>query len=530
MLTGVVNSLLWVKGDGETMKSAFRRWVVILATCYATAFAGPLSAAEFPNVVLIYIDDLGYGDVGCYGATSVQTPHIDRIANEGCRFTDGHSSAATCTPSRYSLLTGEYAWRHKGTGIAPGDATAIIKPGRVTLASMLQSAGYRSAVVGKWHLGLGEDTIDWNKPITPGPLDIGFDECFLIPATGDRVPCVYVRNRNVAGLDPNDPITVSFKGPLDDEPTGASNPELLKLAWDHGHNATIVNGISRIGFMKGGRKARWVDEDMADTITQEAVSFIDRHMATHHQQPFFLFFSTHDIHVPRIPHPRFAGKTPMGSRGDAIAQMDACVGKILQTLDQHTLNDNTLLIFTSDNGPVLNDGYRDQAADRISDHRPSGPFRGGKYSAYEGGTRVPFLMRWPLHIPAGSTSDALVCQIDFLASLAALTGEVLPDNSAPDSLNTLPAFLGQSRHGREHLVEQAGALALRREQWKLIEASKGPALHKQVNIESGNAPGVQLYDLRSDPGELNNVAAENQECVVDMAKLLSRIRETGASR
>ena len=290
MLTGVVNSLLWVKGDGETMKSAFRRWVVILATCYATAFAGPLSAAEFPNVVLIYIDDLGYGDVGCYGATSVQTPHIDRIANEGCRFTDGHSSAATCTPSRYSLLTGEYAWRHKGTGIAPGDATAIIKPGRVTLASMLQSAGYRSAVVGKWHLGLGEDTIDWNKPITPGPLDIGFDECFLIPATGDRVPCVYVRNRNVAGLDPNDPITVSFKGPLDDEPTGASNPELLKLAWDHGHDATIVNGISRIGFMKGGRKARWVDEDMADTITQEAVSFIDRHVATHHQQPFFLFF------------------------------------------------------------------------------------------------------------------------------------------------------------------------------------------------------------------------------------------------
>ncbi len=512
------------------MESRFRSLMIVFCSCVVMCSSNDLSAAEFPNVVLIYIDDLGYGDVGCYGAKSVQTPNVDRIASEGCRFTDGHSSAATCTPSRYSLLTGEYAWRHKGTGIAPGDATAIIKPGRITLASTLKSAGYRSSVVGKWHLGLGEETIDWNKPIAPGPLEIGFDECFLIPATGDRVPCVYVRNRNVVGLDPNDPITVSFKGPLDDEPTGASNPELLKMAWDHGHNSTIVNGISRIGFMKGGTKARWVDEDMADTITKEAVSFIDRHVATHHQQPFFLFFSTHDIHVPRVPHPRFAGKTPMGPRGDAIAQMDACVGEILKALDQHALNDNTLVIFTSDNGPVLNDGYRDDAVDKIGNHKPAGQFRGGKYSAFEGGTRVPFLLRWPKHIAAGSTSEALVSQIDILASLAALSGEVLPEGAAPDSLNTLPAFLGQSRYGREHLVEQAGTLAIRKGQWKLMEAGKGAALNQQVNIETGNAPSVQLYDLQSDPGEQKNVAVENQECTLELAALLNRIRESGTPK
>lgn len=498
-----------------------------VASCFwlSMCIIGNVSGAETPNVVLIYIDDLGYGDVSCYGARDVQTPNIDRIASEGCRFTDGHSSAATCTPSRYSLLTGEYAWRRKGTGIAPGDATAIIKPGTTTLASVLNSARYRSAVVGKWHLGLGDEEIDWNKPIAPGPLEIGFDECFLIPATGDRVPCVYVRNHDVVGLDPNDPITVSFKGPLDDEPTGLSHPELLKMGWAHGHNSSIVNGISRIGFMKGGKSARWVDEDMADTITREAVSFIDRHVATHNSQPFFLFFSTHDIHVPRVPHPRFAGKTAMGPRGDAIAQMDACVGEILKTLDQHDLNENTLVIFTSDNGPVLNDGYNDAAAEKIGDHKAAGPFRGGKYSAFEGGTRVPFLMRWPKHISAGSTSEALVSQIDLLASMASLTGEVLPENAAPDSLNTLPAFLGQSRHGRDHLVEQANTLAIRKGQWKLIEANKGAALNKQVNIETGNSPNVQLFDLQSDPAELHNVAATNKECVVELASLLNRIRE-----
>lgn len=505
------------------------RWVIWML-CVVLLGLSSVQSADLPNIVLIYVDDLGYGDTSCYGATMVSTPNIDRIAQEGCRFTDGHSSAATCTPSRYSLLTGEYAWRQKGTGVASGDANAIIKPGRVTVASMLKQAGYRSAAIGKWHLGLGDGPIDWNKPISPGPLEIGFDESFVIPATGDRVPCVYVANHNVVGLDPNDPITVSFREPVGDDPTGLKNPELLKMGWDHGHNATIVNGISRIGFMSGGKTARWVDEDMADVITKEAVRFIDRHKASHHDQPFFLYFNPHDIHVPRVPHTRFSGTTVMGPRGDAIAELDWCVGEILKSLDQHRLAEKTVLIFTSDNGPVVNDGYKDSAVEMLGAHKPAGPWRGGKYSSFEGGTRVPFLVRWPAKIQPSTTSEALVCQIDFLASFAALVGQVLPEGAGPDSLNTLPALLGETRRGRDHLVEQAGAHSLRRGSWKLIEASKGPAVSKQVNIETGNAPLVSLYDLASDPGETNNVAEQNQETVLEMVELLQRIRQQGTPR
>ena len=486
--------------------------------------------AQYPNIVVIYVDDLGYGDVGCYGATSVRTPNIDRIASEGCRFTDGHSSAATCTPSRYALLTGEYAWRLDGTGIAPGDANAIIKPGRVTVPMILQQVGFRSAVIGKWHLGLGDRPIDWNKPISPCPLDIGFDESFIIPATGDRVPCVYVADRDVVGLDANDPITVSFRNRIGNEPTGLDNPELLKVEWDHGHNATIINGISRIGYMSGGKAARWVDEDMSDVITTRAKSFIDRHMASHSGQPFFLHFNPHDIHVPRVPHPRFAGATSMGPRGDVIAELDWSVGEILETLDQHRLTRNTIVVLTSDNGPVLNDGYKDEAVQKIGDHSPAGVLRGGKYSAFEGGTRVPFLVRWPEKIAPGTTSGALMCQIDFLATFADLVGLRLPDGAGPDSLNMLPALLGTDRNGRNHLVEQAGVLSLRMGPWKYIESGKGPAVNKQVNIETGNDPEPRLFYLEQDLAEEHNLADQHPEQLRTMAEFLARVREQGTPR
>ena len=488
---------------------------------------GSAKAAVTPNIVLIYADDIGYGDLSCYGATSVSTPNLDRLAKEGLRHTDGHSASATCTPSRYALLTGEYAWRRKGTGVATGDASLIVEPGRATLASILKNAGYHTGYVGKWHLGLGQPGLDWNGPITPGPKSLGFDEHFLIPATGDRVPCVYVENERVAGLDPKDPIKLSFKGPVDDSPTGKSRPDLLfRMKPSHGHDMTIVNGISRIGFMSGGKSALWDDETMADVITAKAVKFIENN----DKKPFFLYFSTHDIHVPRVPHPRFVGKTTMGPRGDAIAQLDWCVGQVLEKLDQLKLAENTIVIFSSDNGPVVDDGYMDQAVEKLGPHKPAGPFRGGKYSSFEGGTRVPLLLRWPARVKPGSTSNALICQVDFPASFAKLTGQPFPANIGPDSFDVLDALLGQSTLGRDHLVEHAGITALRQGQWKWIPGNVGAAFNKATGTELGNDKMQQLYDLANDPGERKNVAREHLEKAAEMKALINKIKDSGHSR
>ncbi len=487
----------------------------------ALALPKPTFAADRPNIVLLYADDLGYGDLSCYGAKNVQTPNIDKLAARGVRFTDAHSSAATCTPSRYSLLTGGYSFRVENAKVLPGDAPALIQPGRTTLASVMKSAGYRTSVIGKWHLGLGDGNVDWNGEIKPGPLDIGFDECFLIPATGDRVPCVYVENRRVAGLDPKDPITVNYKGPFDDQPTGAKNPELLKVKPSHGHDMTIVNGISRIGFMKGGAAALWKDEDMADTLTRRATAFIDRNRT----QPFFLFFSTHDIHVPRVPHQRFQAATKMGPRGNVIAELDWCVGEIMKTLERHNLTKNTLVILSSDNGAVVDDGYRDDAVEKLGGHKPNGPWRGGKYSRFEGGTRIPFIVQWPARVKPG-VSDALFGQLDLVRSLATLTGASIPPGAARDSENMLPALLGESKTGRSQLVEQAASLSLRQGQWKYIAPSKGPAVNPNTNTEMGADTQPQLYDLSADAGERKNVAADQPERVKQMADTLRAISRT----
>jgi len=491
-------------------------FIGLLAFGASTSLAGESK----PNVVLIYADDLGYADVGCYGATAVKTPHIDRLAKEGLLFTDGHAAAATCTPSRFSMLTGQYAWRQPGTGIARGDAPLIIDPDTFTLADIAKKADYKTGVVGKWHLGLGpKGGADWNGEIKPGPLELGFDYAYLIPATGDRVPCIYVENHRVVDLDPNDPIEVSFSKRIGKEPIGAEHPEMLKMHPSHGHDRTIVNGISRIGYMSGGKSALWKDEDMADVITSQAVKFIESNA----KDPFFLFFSFHDIHVPRVPHPRFVGKTEMGPRGDAIAQLDWCVGEILKTLDQQGLSENTMIIFTSDNGPVIDDGYKDQAVEQLGSHNPSGPFRGGKYSAFEAGTRVPWIVRWPKEIQPGRSS-ALVSQVDLPSSLAALFGVSLPRDAAPDSFNLLAALLGDINTGRDHLVEQARTLSLRVGDWKWIEASKGARINRNTNTELGNNPNGYLFFLGDDLGEQNDLSVTYPQKAKEMAEKLEAIR------
>jgi len=486
------------------------------ATLAARAQTRPVS----PNIVLIYADDVGYGDIACYGARRVKTPNLDRLAAGGVRFTNAHASSATCTPSRYSLLTGEYAWRKPGTGVLPGDARLILPLDRETLPAMLRKQGYRTGAVGKWHLGLGDGSVDWNGEIRPGPLEVGFDYSFIIPATGDRVPCVFVEDHRVAGLDPKDPIRVSYEHPIGNEPTGARNPELLRVHPSHGHDQAIVNGVPRIGYMTGGKSALWVDEDIADVLTGKAVRYIEQNKS----RPFFLYFATHDIHVPRLPNRRFAGKTGMGPRGDAIAELDWSVGQVLDTLDRNGLTRNTVVIFSSDNGPVVDDGYRDEAVEKLGDHKPAGPFRGGKYSNFDAGTRVPMMVRWPGHVKPDSSSAALVSQVDLYASFAALAGGKAAGGSAPDSVNMLPALLGEDDRGRDWLVEHAGSLALIEGNWKLIAPGNGPKINRNTNTELGNDPAPQLYDLAEDIGEKNNLASQNPERVQAMVERLRKIR------
>jgi arylsulfatase A-like enzyme len=503
-----------------------RQFLHTLSAATATGLLGAAKAPSRPNIVFIYADDVGYGDVSCYGAASVRTPNIDALATQGLRFTDAHATSATCTPSRYSVMTGQYAWRKQGTGVLPGDAALIIDTNQLTLPAILKRAGYTTGIVGKWHLGLGSGEIDWNQEIKPGPLELGFDYSFIIPATPDRVPCVFVEDHRVVNLDPADPIRISYKAPFPGEPTGKDHPELLKMKPSHGHDMAIVDGVSRIGYMQGGKRALWVDEDIADTLSSKAVRFIEQN----NHQPFFLYYPVHDIHVPRMPNGRFVGKTSMGPRGDAIAELDWCVGRILQTLESQGIAHNTLIIFSSDNGPVVDDGYQDQAVEKLGSHKPAGIYRGGKYSNFDGGTRVPFIMKWPDHIKAGTSSNALVDQIDLLASLASLTGQPISPNDAPDSINILPAMLGRSHIGRQSLVEEAGSLSLVEASWKVIRGNDKSAYDPFTKTELGNAPQAQLYDRLADPSERRNVAAEHPEIARRMLEALDRIQSAGRSR
>jgi len=461
-----------------------------------------------PNVIVILSDDVGWGDVGCFGATRIKTPNIDRLAKVGMRFTDAHASAAVCTPTRYSVLTGQYSWRRDAVGlnkgVANGDSPLLIPVGGTTLPGIMKKAGYRTGAVGKWHLGFGTSTPDYNKDLSPGPLEIGFDEFFGFPATNDRIPTVYVRGHRVVGLDPADPIHYTYDAKL------AASAGMGKYA----------AGRNRIGFMSGGKATFWKDEDIADTFTREAVGFIERNK----EKPFFLYFAPHDVHPPTIPNPRFVGTTGLGNRADMLSELDWSVGEVLKSLERLNLTKNTLIIFSSDNGasPINEDG-----------HHPNGPWRGKKSQLWEGGHREPFVASWPGHIAPGTTSENLICLVDLSATAAALVGQKLQDGEAPDSFNLLPTLLGEtSQLKRDSLVLMSGKgdLALRQGPWKYL-----PDLALANGWDSGpkkpNQPAKPaLFDLSKDQGETQNLFKDHPEVAKRMADQLDKIKSAKSSR
>lgn len=462
-----------------------------------TGLSGTLLHAEHPdtdrkpNIICILADDVGYTDLGCYGAKKIKTPNLDRLAQDGIRFTNAYAPASTSSPSRYALLTGEYAWR-KNVGILPADAPLSIDPSKPTLPKIMKQLGYRTGIVGKWHLGLGskEQTVDFNRSIQMGPPEVGFDYAYYFPATNDRVPCVFIENDRVDGLDSKDPIQVSYRQKVGDEPTGKENPELLALPYHLGHDGTIVNGISRIGWMSGGKKAWWKDEEMAQVLSDKAVSFIRNNK----NEPFFLYYATHNAHEPRVPSAGFRGKSEAGIYGDVIEEFDYCVGRIIETLKSEGLYENTIIIVTSDNAPMIKEGYKDGALENMNGHNPYGNLRGEKYSLHEGGNKVPFICTWPEVIQNPFEQEQPFVYLDLLATLPALIGFPLPETASADAKDASDLFLQPNAPlYRPYILTQnnGGNIALRKGKWKFIPAH--------------GSQGAELYDLSQDPSELHNV-------------------------
>ena len=501
--------------------------LALFAALLLSPLAG-LAAAEKakPNIVLIFADDLGYGDVGCYGATKVKTPKIDRLASEGRRFTDAHSASAVCTPSRYALLTGEYPFRKNVWGPVMNPSPLVIEPSRTTVASLLQGQGYATACFGKWHLGFGrQPKPDWNADLKPGPLELGFDQYFGIPVVSSHPPFVWVEDHRVVGLDAADPLVYGGKAVTQEFPEKMLAPAMSGAKAAH---------------------ALYRDEEVGSTLTEKATAW----MRGHSEKPFFLYFSTPHIHHPFTPGPKFKGSSQAGIYGDFIQEFDWMVGEVLRTLDELKLRDNTLVILTSDNGGMLNIGG--QEAWKLG-HRLNGDLLGFKFDAWEGAHRVPFIARWPGKIEAGSTSAQLICHVDLLASFAALTGAKLTAADAPDSFNVLPALVGKpSQPIRTELVLaplKEKNLALRDGRWLYIGAQGGGGFNGKKpgdhllggpgalkftgelnsDIVDGKfkpaAPAAQLYDLEADRSQSRNIIREHPEQAALMAKHLADLQQ-----
>lgn len=516
------------------------RGVVLIALCLGvlSGLIGPVfatPASQKPNIIIILADDLGYGDLGCYGATKIKTPNIDRLAAEGARFTQGYAPSSTCTPSRFALLTGEYAWREKTrkTSILDGDAPLCINPGRLTLPALLHQAGYHTGIVGKWHLGLGDGQapVDFNHDIKPGPIEVGFDYCYIIPATVDRVPEVWIEDHRVVGLDPAEPITVSYVTNISDGPTGLERPDLLKQRADKQHSGTIINGISRIGYMRGGKSARFKDEELASTVVNESVAFIQ-----HHQDgPFFLEMALFEPHVPRVAGPQFVGSSECGVRGDVIQQIDWETGEIMRALKRFNLETNTLVLLSSDNGAILFDGYYDHSFEDLHGHQPTGGLRGWKYLVFEGGCRVPLIARWPAQIKPRVTGQ-LFNLVDCLATFAGITGQQVSKELAPDSLDLSAVLMGSTTNRlRDNTVLHgiADTLGLRVGDWKWIPANTSAkatgtgtgANAAETRFAANHVTHPMLFNLATDPGEQTNLFAKYPAKAAEMQQRLAAIKQ-----
>lgn len=457
-----------------------------------------------PNIVLILADDLGYGDVGCYNAQAkIPTPNIDRLAEQGTRFTDAHSPASVCVPTRYSLLTGRFSFRRPNRN-GSYDSGPLIEEGIDTLPAMLKRAGYRTEMVGKWHLGFGFNNFD--QPLEGGPVDRGFDTYFGIPASTDIPPYFYVEGDKAVAA-----------------PT-------KRIEEHHSPDVSPIQGA----FWRSGMIAPDMElVDVLPTFAEKAEAVIASH-SSKSDRPFFLYLALAAPHTPWLPTEPFQGRSrirgegvpeALGAYGDFVVQVDDIVGRVLKQLEKAKLAENTLVIFSSDNGPTW---YDTNAA--LTGHDSAGPWRGMKGDAWEAGHRIPFIVKWPGQIPAAKTSDELICQVDFMATFAAIVGEKLAMDAAVDSENLLPVFLDQpDARGRTMLVTQAssGTLALRKGKWKYIPqlGSAGFSDPKRVKPVAGE-PSGQLYDLDQDPGETVNLAGEQREVAEEMNALLEEIQNS----
>jgi len=472
-----------------------------------------------PNILLIVADDLGLGDVSCYGSQTISTPNIDRLADEGLLMNRAYATSATSTPSRFGLFTGMYPWRNPDAKILQGDAPLLINPDSPTLPKMMQANGYASAAIGKWHLGMGYGKLDWNKEISPSGNTVGFDYTNLIPATVDRVPTVYVENGLVQGLDPEDPILVDYEKNFPGEPTAITNPEMMTMKWDHGHQGTIVNGVPRIGFMKGGKAARWKDDTMADYFLSKVKSF----MVSHKDEPFFLYYGLHQPHVPRVPGERFVGSSGLGPRGDVVVEADWCVGQAVACLDSLGLLENTIVIVTSDNGAVLQDGYQDLGKELAEEkgHDPDNGLRGGKYSLFDAGTHIPMVIYWKGHIEP-AVSNAWFCQVDLFATIGEMIGAEVPEGL--DSEPYVDVFLGKSLSGgREtQILEAQSRLAMRKGEYVYIPTYYGRNTN-ETGIELGCNENETLWNLAEDPTQIKDLAPEDTTLLNSMRDEYLRI-------